>query len=133
MSLLVEGFDLFGDGEVFVGDGPVGDFGVAQGHVQAAMPEQGGDGFEGHAAVDGLGGQGVPQLVGVDVGQAGGGAGFVDQAGDGVPVQGGAALPGQQQRIVRRDVPGPVVVDESHEVRVQGQVAVVVEFADRHV
>src|SRR3954466_11741387 len=36
-ALLVEGFDLFADGEVLVGDGPVGDFGVAQGHVEAAV------------------------------------------------------------------------------------------------
>jgi hypothetical protein len=34
-----------------------------------------------------LGGQGVPQLVWVDVREAGGGAGFVDQPGNGVPVQ----------------------------------------------
>ena len=31
------------------------------------MAEQGGDGVEAHAAVDGLGGQGVAQLVGGDV------------------------------------------------------------------
>ena len=29
---VVEGFDLLGDGEVLVGDGPVGDAGVGQGH-----------------------------------------------------------------------------------------------------
>ena len=57
-------------------------------------------------------------------------ASLVDQAGDGVPVQGGAALPRQQQRIACRDVPGPVVADEGDQVRVQRQVAVLVQFAD---
>ncbi len=58
-ALSVKGFDLLGDGEVLVGDGPVGDLGIPQGHVEAAVAEQGGDGFEGHASVDGLGGQRV--------------------------------------------------------------------------
>jgi hypothetical protein len=92
--LSVQGFDLLGDGEVFVSNGSVGDFGVAQGHVQAAVAEPGGDGFQGHAAVDGLGGQRMPELVWVDVRQAGRGAGLVDQSGDGVPVQRAAVLPG---------------------------------------
>ena len=128
--LAVEGFDLVGDGEVLLGDGAVGDFGVAQGHVQAAVSQQRGDGFEGHAAVDGLGGQGVPQLVGMDVGQPGGAAGAVDQPGDAVPVERAAALVGQQQRVVGVDVGGAVVIDEGDQVRVQRQVAVLVELAD---
>ncbi len=69
------------------------------------MAEQGGDGFQGHAAVDGLGGQRVPQLMGMDMRQFGRGAGFVDQPGDGVPVQRSAVLAGQQQRIVRCEWP----------------------------
>ncbi len=132
-GLAVEGLDLLGDGEVLVGDGAVGDLGVAQGHVQAAVAEQRGDGLQAHAAVDGLGGQGVPQLVGVDVGQPGGGAGSVDHPGDGVPVQGSAVLPGQQQRVPGRDVRGAVVVDQGDQVRVQRQVAVLAELADRDV
>ena len=45
------------------------------------VAEQRGDRLEGHAAVDGLGGQGVAQLVGVDVPEPGGGGGFVQVAG----------------------------------------------------
>jgi len=45
------------------------------------VAEQAGDGLQGHASVDRLGGQGVPELVRVDVRQAGSGAGFVDQSG----------------------------------------------------
>jgi len=74
----VQDFDLLGDGEVFVGDDAVGDPGVHRGHRQVVMAEQGGDGFEAHAAVDGLGGQGVAQLVGVHVTDPGSGGGFLD-------------------------------------------------------
>ena len=65
-GLFVEGVDLVGNGEVLVDDGAVGDLGVAQGHVHAAVAEHRGDGLERHASVDRLGGQGVPELVGVD-------------------------------------------------------------------
>jgi hypothetical protein len=132
-GLAVEGFDFLGDGEVLVRDGAAGDLGVAQGHVQAAVAEQGGDGFQAHAAVDRLGGQSMPELVGMDVREAGGGAGPVDHPGDGVPVQRAAVLPRQQQRVVRSDVGGPVAVDEGDQLGVQRQVAVLAELADRHV
>jgi len=59
------------------------------------MPEHRGDGLQGHAAVDRLGGQGVPQLVGVQVREPGGGAGFVEVAGDRVPVDRLAVFPRQ--------------------------------------
>ena len=71
--LAVDRVDFVGDGEVLVGDGAAGDLGVAQGHVEAAVSEQGGDGFQAHATVDGLGGEGVAELVRVDVRQPGGG------------------------------------------------------------
>ena len=101
-GLAVEGLDLLADGEVLISDGAAGDLRIAQGHVQAAVAQQGGDGFQAHAAVDRLGGQGVPELMGVDMGQAGGGAGPVDHPGDGVPVQRAAVFAGQQQRVIRR-------------------------------
>ena len=124
---------MLGDGEVLIGDGAAGDLGVAQGHVQAAVAEHRGDRLQAHAAVDRLGGQRVPELVGVDVGQPGGGAGLVDVAGDGVPVGRLAVLPGQQQRVGRVDVRGAVLVDQGDQVRVQRQVAVLAELADRDV
>jgi hypothetical protein len=68
----VEGFDLFGDGEVFVGHLAVGDAGVDQGHPQRPVTQQGGDRFEAHPSVDRLGGQRVSQGVGVDVADPGG-------------------------------------------------------------
>jgi hypothetical protein len=67
LLLLVEGLDLLRDGEVLVCNGFVGDPGVDQGHGHRLVPEQRGDRLEGHAAVDGLGREGVPELVGVDV------------------------------------------------------------------
>ena len=73
-GLTVEGFDFLADGEVLISDGAAGDFRIPQGHVQAAVAEQGGDRFQAHPAVDGLGGQSVTQLMRVNVGQAGGGA-----------------------------------------------------------
>ena len=97
------------------------------------MAEERRDGLQAHAAVDRLGGQGVPELVGMDMGQAGGSAGPVDHPGDGVPVQGPAVLPGQQQRMIWRDVPGPVGIDKGDQLGVQRQVAVLAQLADRDV
>ena len=58
----VEDFDFLGDREVLLGDGAVGNLGVAKGHVHAVVAEHRGDGFQAHLAVDGLGGQGVAHL-----------------------------------------------------------------------
>jgi hypothetical protein len=96
------------------------------------MAEHRGDRLQAHAAVDGLGGQRMPQLVGMDVGQPGGG-GPVDHPGDGMPVQRAAVLPRQQQRVDRVHVRGAVLVDQGDQVRVQRQVAVIAELADRDV
>ncbi len=64
---------------VRIGDDAVGDAGVDQGHLHLAVPEQRGDRLQAHAPVDRLGGQGVPQSVGVHAVDAGGAA----DAGDG--------------------------------------------------
>jgi hypothetical protein len=71
----------------------------------------------------------VPQLVGVDVAEPCCGAGLVDEPGDGVPVQGAAVFPGQEQWMLGGDVGFAVVVDEGDQVWVQGQVAVLAELA----
>src|SRR6202012_5950411 len=84
--LAVEGVDLRADLGVFVGDDPVGDPGVDQGHLHLAVAEQGGDGPQPHAAVDGLGGQGVAEAVRVDAWDASGAAGPGDDAADDVAV-----------------------------------------------
>jgi hypothetical protein len=68
---VVERFDLLADGEVLVGDGAVGDAGVHHGHPHRAMSQQGGDRLERHAPVDGLGGQGVSELMRGDVADTG--------------------------------------------------------------
>jgi hypothetical protein len=115
--LTVERFDLVGDGEVLVGDSPVGDLRVAQRHVHAVVAEHGGDRLQAHAAV-GLGGQRVTQLMRMQMRQPGGPAGPVDHPGDGVPVQCGAVRSRQQQRMIGRHVPGAVVVDQRDQVRV---------------
>ncbi|MDT0261525.1 hypothetical protein RM423_08975 [Jatrophihabitans sp. DSM 44399] len=61
----VEGVDFRADGLVFVGDDAVGDAGVDEGHLHAAVSEQRGDRFQAHPAVDRLGGQGVTQREGL--------------------------------------------------------------------
>ena len=71
-GLVVERFDFGGHGEVFVCDGAVSDFGVDHGHGQRFVAEERCYCFEAHAAVDGLGGEGVAELVGVDVADPGG-------------------------------------------------------------
>jgi hypothetical protein len=80
----VEGVDLVGDHLELVGNDPVGDAGVGHGHPQVPMAEQLGDGFEAHAPVDGLGGQGVAQLVGTDVSDTGFASDPTHQTSDGV-------------------------------------------------
>src|SRR6188508_1716218 len=67
----------------------------------------------------------------VDVGQPGGGAGLAVVAGHGVPAGGLAVLPRQRQRVGRVDMTGAVVIDQRDQVRVQRQVAVLAELADR--
>jgi hypothetical protein len=92
-----------------------------------------GDRLQAHAAVDRLGGRGVPQLVGVDVGQPGGGAGLAGHPGDGVTVQRAPVLPRQQQRVRRARVRAAVVAGQGGQVRVQRQVTVLAELAGRDV
>jgi hypothetical protein len=70
---------------------------------------------------------------GVDVAEPGCGRDVVQDPGDRVPVQRGAVLSGQQQRVLGRDVGAAVVVDEFDQLRVQRQVAVLAELADRDV
>jgi len=130
LLLLVQGLDLLGDGEVLVGDGAVGDAGVDQGHGHRLVPEERGDGFQAHPAVDGLGGQGVPQLVWVDVADTCCDSGCLDSVID----PGGRDRPtpvGEQQRTVLPVRPvGEPVVDHRLELWVQWDVAVVVKFTD---
>ena len=97
------------------------------------MAEHRGDGLQAHAAVDRLGRQRMPELVGVDMTQPGGGGGLVDVTGDGMPVGWLAVLAGKQQGVAVGDVTGAVVVDEGDQVRVQRQVAVLAQLADRDV
>ena len=128
--LAVERVDLGADGLVLLGDDPVGDAGVGEGHLHGAVPEQGGDGFESHAAVDGLGGQGVAQLVRVDV-DAGGASDPADDADDLVSTQGAPGV-GDEAPVaadVVEVVDGPCG-EELDELGVEGHVAVVAELAD---
>src|SRR4029078_6051992 len=90
----VEGVDLGADRGVFVGDDPVGDAGVDERHFHGAVPQQRGDRFEAHAPVDGLGGQGVAQLVGGGA-AAGGAPDAADDPADHVAVQRPAVVGGQ--------------------------------------
>jgi len=69
----------------------------------------------------------------MDVRESGGSTGFVDEPGDRVSVECPTVLAGQQQRMLGRDVPGAVGLDEVDQLWVQGKVAVLVEFADRNV
>jgi hypothetical protein len=126
--LAVEGVDAGAGRGVFVGDDAVGDLRVDQCHFHFAVAEQRGDGLEPHA-VDGLGGQGVPQPVGVHAGDAGGAG---DDAADDIPVQRPAVV--GDQSLVAAGVleagcgPGS---HEGDELAVQRHVAVVAELAER--
>jgi hypothetical protein len=95
------------------------------------MAEEGGDGFETHPPVDGLGGEGVAELVGVDVADPGLFGDPADHAGDPMPVD--AAGPVGEEVTVPADVfPVGLLVggDVFDQVGVEGDVSVVSEFAD---
>jgi hypothetical protein len=129
--LVVEGFDLLGDREVLLGDGAIRDAGIDHGHGQGLVAEQRSDGVETHAAVDGLGGQGVAELVGGDVADACFDCLVVEDLAD--PVAGEWPVAFDEEPI-RSHAGGTVVrdpvVEELFELGVQRDVAVAVELAD---
>ena len=129
---VVEGVDLGGDGGVFVGHDPVGDAGVGEGHLHGAVPEEGGDGFETHPSVDGLGGESVAELVGVDGADPGFLGGGGDDAVHGAAVD-GRMLIGEEPMLgsdVVSVVRGPFG-QERHQIGVKGNEPVVAELSDR--
>ena len=136
-SLLVDnwrassGFDRLGGSEVLLCDGIVRDACVDEGHARRAMTQQLGDGLEAHAPVDQLGGEGVAQLVGMDVSGARPSCHRGHVAVDGPTLEGLAVVADDQQSRGTRTPTGPVVGDEVDEHRVEGDVPVVVELSDR--
>ena len=93
------------------------------------MAEHGGDGFEAHTSVDGLGGQGVAQLVGVDVSDAGVAGDPVEHASDLVTIDWPVVPDDQAVDVI--DPILPVSVEEFDQLGVERDVAVVAEFPDR--
>src|SRR5262249_54707813 len=85
-----------------------------------------------HAAVDRPGGQGVPQPMRVNARDAGGVSDAVDDSADRVPVDRTAMV--DDEAAVRADVlevrRGPVA-EQCHQLRVQRDVAVVAQLAQR--
>jgi integrase/recombinase XerD len=130
---VVEGLDLFGDGEVLVGDGAVRDPGIHHGHPHRSVPEEGSDRFEAHAPVDGLGGEGVAQAVRVDVTDPGCLGGFGDGPVNPVLPDPLAVLHEQKRGAQAVGPAGKPVVEEILELRVQRNVAVRAELAQWHV
>ena len=131
--LVVEGFDLCADGEVFVGDGAVGDTGVHEGHPHRSVPQQGGQGFESHAAVDRLGRQCVPEAMGRNMADASRFRGFGDCPIDPALADALAVLDEQVAAAQAAGSGGDPGVEEILELGMQGDVAVGAQFPQRHV
>jgi hypothetical protein len=94
------------------------------------MAEEGGDRLQPHAPVDGLGGQGVAQLVGVDA-DAAAAADAADDTADLVAVQGAAVVGGQAAAGADvGQVDGGPGGEQRDQLGVQGHVAVVAELAE---
>jgi hypothetical protein len=95
------------------------------------MTEQRGDGFEAHAAVDGLGGQGVPQTVGVHAVDPGDGVDAGDDSVHGATVDGDVVV--GEEPAGGPDVlgvgSGPVG-EQLDDLGMEGDHAVVAELAD---
>src|SRR5207244_11997803 len=117
--------------EVLVGEVGVGDPGVDQRHARRAVTEQSRDRLEAHTAVEALGGQGVTKLVRMDVSHSGPTGHGGDVASDGAPVESVSVVALEEQTVLRRPSPRLVVVDESDEEWVEGDVAIIVELAHR--
>jgi hypothetical protein len=90
-----------------------------RGHGQRLVAQQRGDCLQGHASVDGLRGQGVPQLVGVDVADAGGGGDRLQRGGQPGGVDPAALLDEQQVRAGGVAAVGQPVVQQRLELRVR--------------
>src|SRR6476469_9444964 len=131
--LVVEGFDLCDAGEVFVGDGAVGDTGVHEGHPHRSVPQQGGQGFESHAAVDRLGRQCVPEAMGRNMADASRFRGFGDCPIDPALADALAVLDEQVAAAQAAGSGGDPGVEEILELGMQGDVAVGAQFPQRHV
>jgi integrase len=129
---VVEGLDLLRDGEVFLGDGAVGDSCINHGHPHRSMSEKGSDRFQGHATVDGLSGQGVAQAMRADVSDPGRcgdlGHGPVDTVvPDALAVFNEQVAAAQAGRSA-----GEPLVEEVLKLGMQRNVAVVAQLAQRH-
>jgi len=130
---VVEGFDLLADGEVFVGDGAVGDPRINHRHPHGAVPKQGSDGLEGHAPVDRLSGQCVSELMWSDPADPGGPSGLRDGAVDPVLTDSVSVFDEQVSAAQGVRAGGEPAVQQVFQLRVQRDVAVVAELPDRHV
>src|SRR5436190_24299173 len=95
------------------------------------MAQEGGNGLERHAPVDALGSEGVAELVGMYPADASASSHGGDVAVDGAPVEGLMVVAFDEQTGRCRSPPGPVVVDQTDQERMQRDGAVVVEFAQR--
>ncbi|EUA42901.1 phage integrase family protein [Mycobacterium xenopi 3993] len=131
--LVVEGFDFFADGEVFVSDSAVGDAGVHKSHPHRSVPQQRGQGFEGHAAVDRLGRHGVSEAMGRNMADASSFRGFGDCPIDAALADALAVFDEQVRAAQAGGSGGDPGVEEVLELGVQGDVAVGAQFPQRHV
>ncbi len=95
------------------------------------MTEQGGDGLEAHASVEALRCQCVPELVRVNSRNAGSFGDPFHVAVNGAPIERLAVFAFEQEPVSRRPPPRLVVGDQTDQQRVEGDVAVVVQLADR--
>ena len=93
---------------------------ATKGHVQRLVASIAAIALDAHAAVDRLGGQGVPQLVGWMT-QPSRSAGAVDHPGHTVAVHRFAVLAWQQQRVPGGRARPGMGVDQLHDARVQGR------------
>ncbi len=124
--------DLGRDVVVFVGDGAVSDPGIDQRHLQIPMAQQRGDGFETHPPIDGLGGEGVTELVGMDMTDLGSFGDPANHPGEPVPVD-SRNLVGEEptSRGDTVGVAGLPRCDEFDQFRMKRNIAVVAELPDR--
>ena len=97
------------------------------------MPEQRGDRFEGHAAVDRLGRECVPELVRGHAADPGRLGGVRDRVPDALLADPSAALDEQVWLAQTRGTLGDPLVEHLFELGVQGDIAVGAELPERHV
>jgi hypothetical protein len=129
---LIQRFDLLGNLEILVRDRSIGDFRINLRHRKVLVPQQRGDRFHAHTPVHGLGREGMPQLMRMDVTDTSGAGHPLERPLDANGVDTPTVLGEQQVATQPRRALGEPLVDQLLQLRVQRHVPIGAHLAHRN-